>query len=80
MYYICIARSGLGILCLSVLQDHHADAALPGMEEAHLWDASGVDIEMGDETLLDALLRMSVDGNAPLSHRLKWQGETRLSG
>lgn len=35
-YYICIARSGLGILCLSVLQDHHADAALPGMEEAHL--------------------------------------------
>lgn len=25
----------------------------------------------GDETLLDALLRMPVDGNAPLSHRLK---------
>ena len=36
MYYICIACSGLGIVCLSVLQDHHADAALPGMEEAHL--------------------------------------------
>lgn len=36
MYYIYIARGGLGILCLSVLQDHHADAALPCMEEAHL--------------------------------------------
>ena len=61
MYYISIARSGLGIPCLSVLQDHHVDAALPCMEEAHLWDASSMDAEMGDETLLDALLRMSVD-------------------
>lgn len=31
----------------------------------------GMDTEMGNETLLDALLRMPVDGNAPLSHRLK---------
>ena len=30
-----------------------------------------MDAEMGDEALLDALLRMPVDGNAPLSHRLK---------
>ncbi len=36
MYYICIARGGLGIVCLSVLQNHHADAVLPGMEEPHL--------------------------------------------
>ena len=36
MYYICITRSGLGVPCLSVLQDPHADAALPGMEEAYL--------------------------------------------
>ena len=70
MYYICIARGGLGIVCLSVLQDHHADAALPGMEEAHLRDASSMDAEMGDEALLDALLRMPVDGNATLSHRI----------
>ena len=68
MYYICITCSGLGVPCLSVLQDHHADAALPGMEEVHLRDASGMDAEMGDETLLDALLRMPVDGNAALSH------------
>ena len=36
MYYICIARGGLGFVCLSVLQDHHVDIALPGMEETHL--------------------------------------------
>lgn len=36
MYYICIARGGLGIVCLAILQDHHVNATLPGMEEAHL--------------------------------------------
>ena len=68
MYYICIACSGLGILCLSVLQDHHVDVALPGMEETHLRDASTMGKEMGNTSLLDALLRMPVDSNAPLSH------------
>ena len=36
MYYISIAHSSLGFVCLSVLQDHHVDVSLPGMEEAHL--------------------------------------------
>ena len=37
----------------------------------HIFEMLPAWTEMGNETLLDALLRMPVDGNAPLSHRLK---------
>ena len=36
-----------------------------------VWKAPTMSKEMGNTSLLDALLRMPVDGNATLSHRIK---------